>query len=149
MQLSNRRPKDDWCRFYIFPPIACLSFSGFLEDCPRYRLLHDLKLPTPPLPFPLLLQRHVSFLRRPVVHHGHSCRLLRAYTVHVVVANQELIVHRYLLPVLQIHSSDDRFNFVVDTSNDVSDSVCRRLRSEGLQQPRVHQDHFRGVLHLL
>ena len=89
------------------------------------------------------------FLRRHVVHHGHLCRLLRAYIFHVVVAAQELIIQRYLLPVLQIHSSDDRFHFVVETSNDVSDSVCRRLWSEGLQQPRVHQDHFNVVLHLL
>ena len=85
----------------------------------------------------------------PVVHRGHSCRLLRAYIVHVVVATQELIVQRYLLPVLQIHSSDDRFHFVVETSNVVFDRICRRLRSEGVQQPLVHQDHFHGALHLL
>ena len=92
-------------------------------------------------------RRFRLFLRRPIVHHGHSCRLLGVYIVHVVVATQELITQRYLLPVLQIHSSDDRFYFVVETSNDVSDRVCRRLRSEGLQQPRVHQGHFHGVLH--
>ena len=86
-------------------------------------------------------RRFRFFLRRPVVHHGHSCRLLRAYMVHVFVATRELIMQRYLLPVLQIHSSDDRFYVVVETSNDVSDRVCRRLRSEGLQ------GHFHGVLH--
>ena len=63
------------------------------------------------------------FLRRPVVHHGHSCRLLRAHIAHVVEATQELNAQRYLLPVLQIHSSDDRFQFVVVTSNDVSDRI--------------------------
>ena len=47
----------------------------------------------------------------------------RAYIVHVVEATQELIVQRYLLPVLQIHSRDDRFHFVVETSNDVSDRI--------------------------
>ena len=40
------------------------------------------------------------FLRRPVVHYSRSCRLLRAYIVHVVIATQELVVQRYLLPVL-------------------------------------------------
>ena len=59
------------------------------------------------------------------------------------------IIQRYLLPVLQIHSSDARFYFVVETSNDVFDRVCTRLRSEGLQQSRVHQGHFHGVLHLM
>ena len=38
------------------------------------------------------------FLRRPIVHHGHSCRLLRTHIIHVVDATQELIVQRYLLP---------------------------------------------------
>ena len=94
-------------------------------------------------------RRFRFFLRHPVVHHGHSCRLLRVYIVQVVVATQALITQRYLLPVLQTHSSDDRFNFVVETSNDVFDRVCRRLRSECLQQPLVHQSHFHGVHHLL
>ena len=92
-------------------------------------------------------RRFRFFLIRPVVHHGHSCRLLRVYIVYVVVAIQSLITQRYLLPVLQIRSSDDRFYFVFETSNDVSDRVCRRLRSEGLQQPRDHQCHFHGLLH--
>ena len=61
-----------------------------------------------------------SYLRWPVVHQGHSYRLLRAYIVDVIVATQELIVQCYLLPVLQIRSSDDRLHFVVKIPRDVS-----------------------------